>query len=65
MKEAIEEIPAIMTARELAAFLKMSKKWGHQTIGKMACKGEIRGFKVGDLWRFTRAQVQAYLVGKR
>jgi excisionase family DNA binding protein len=64
MKEAIEDIPAVMTAKELASFLKMSPRWGYQTVQRMAREGKIKGLQVGDLWRFTRAQVQAYLAGK-
>ncbi len=65
MKETVEEIPAIMTDRELAKFLKMSPKWGYQTIQRMAKHGKIKGTQIGDIWRFSRIQVQAILAGKK
>jgi len=63
MKQSVKELPAVMTSRELASFLKMSPQWGHQTIQKMARQGKIKGVQIGDLWRFSRENVEAFLAG--
>ena len=65
MKKMTDEMPAVMTPKELASYLKMSPDWGHQTIMRMAREGKIRGTQVGDLWRFTREQVESYLSGSK
>jgi excisionase family DNA binding protein len=44
----------IMTAKELSQFLKLSES----TIYKLASKGEIPGFKIGDSWRFELEEIQ-------
>ncbi len=44
----------IMTAKELSQFLKLSES----TIYKLAAKGEIPGFKIGDSWRFELEEIQ-------
>ena len=61
----MNDMPEIMTAKELASYLKMSPEWGYQTIQRMARQGKIKGTRIGDLWRFTRDQVQAYLSGQK
>ena len=38
----------LITAKELAQFLKLSES----TIYKLASNGEIPGLKIGDSWRF-------------
>jgi excisionase family DNA binding protein len=43
----------IVTAKELRQFLKLSDS----TIYKLALKGELPGFKIGDSWRFDMDQV--------
>lgn len=65
MRGTIEELPNVMTAKELASYLKLSPQWGHQTIMKMARQGKIKGTQIGDLWRFTKTQVEAYLSGHK
>ena len=44
----------ILTAKELSQFLKLSES----TIYKLASKGEIPGFKIGDSWRFELEEIQ-------
>jgi excisionase family DNA binding protein len=47
----------ILEAKEVAKMLKISVR----TVGRLADRGELRGFKVGDLWRFYLSDVQAYI----
>jgi len=44
----------ILTARELSQYLKLSES----TIYKLAIKGEIPGFKIGDSWRFELEEIK-------
>jgi len=50
----------IMTLAEIAKYLKVSEK----TILRMANKGGIPGTKVSNQWRFMRAMVDDWLIGK-
>jgi len=43
----------IVTAKELEKYLRLSDS----TIYKLAAKGEIPAFKVGDSWRFDMDEV--------
>ena len=43
----------IVTAKELAQFLKLSKA----KIYKLAFDGDLPGFKIGDSWRFEMDEV--------
>jgi len=65
MKQDLKEMPAVMTAREVAAYLRFSKEWGHQTVMKMARQGKIKGEQFGDLWRFSREVVEALMAGRK
>lgn len=47
----------ILEAKEVAALFKVSVR----SITRLAEKGELVGFKVGDLWRFQRSDVVAYI----
>lgn len=47
----------ILEAKEVAAMLKVSVR----SITRLAEKGELVGFKVGDLWRFQRSDIEAYI----
>lgn len=51
----------ILEAKEVAALLKVSVR----SITRLAEKGELVGFKVGDLWRFQRGDVEAYIVAQK
>ena len=48
----------IMTAKEVAKFLKLSES----TIYKLASNGEIPGFKIGDSWRFELEAIQELIL---
>ena len=51
----------VLEAKEVAALLKVSVR----SITHLAEKGELVGFKVGDLWRFQRSDVEAYIEGQK
>ncbi len=46
-------MPKLATAREVGQYLKLSDS----TIYKLAARGEIPGFKIGDSWRFDMDNV--------
>ncbi len=43
----------IVTAKELAGFLKLTEA----TVYRLASRGELPGFKIGDSWRFDMDEV--------
>jgi excisionase family DNA binding protein len=51
----------ILEAKEVASLLKVSTR----SITRLAEKGELVGFKVGDLWRFQRSDVEAYIEAQK
>lgn len=51
----------ILEAKEVAALFKVSVR----SITRLAEKGELIGFKVGDLWRFQRSDVEAYIEAQK
>jgi excisionase family DNA binding protein len=51
----------ILDTKEVAKLLKVSTR----TITKLAERGELSGFKVGDLWRFQRSDVEAFIVSQK
>jgi excisionase family DNA binding protein len=51
----------ILEAKEVAAMLKVSVR----SITRLAEKGELTGFKVGDLWRFQRSDVEAFIEAQK
>ncbi len=50
-------IDDILDAKEVAKILKVHPR----TIVRLAERGELRAFKVGDLWRFRRIDVDDYI----
>lgn len=54
---AHSEIPAIMTVREVAGYLRMHE----MTIYRMARQGDIPAYKVGNRWRFNRERIEEWL----
>jgi excisionase family DNA binding protein len=48
---------ALLTLDEIAAFLAVSR----DTVYRMAQRGKIPAVKVGNQWRFARAEVSAWL----
>lgn len=57
MKDEDLDLPAIMTASEVAKYLRLSAKTGEQTIRRLAREKKIKGFLIGNRWRFHREQV--------
>lgn len=53
MKTAVKAIPAVMTVKEAADFLKLSE----MTILRLANQGIIPGAKIGRQWRFSGESV--------
>jgi excisionase family DNA binding protein len=51
----------IMTAKELAGCLKLTEA----TIYKLALRGELPGFKIGDSWRFDMNEILKLMQGVR
>lgn len=51
----------ILEAKEVAALFKVSVR----SITRLAERGELVGFKVGDLWRFQRSDVEAYIEAQK
>lgn len=51
----------ILEPKEVAQTLKVSVR----TITRLAERGELKGFKVGDLWRFYQSDVEAYIEEQR
>jgi excisionase family DNA binding protein len=47
----------ILEVKEVANILKVSTR----TIIRLAERGELVAFKVGDLWRFRRSDVDGYI----
>ncbi len=47
----------VLDAKEVAQMLKVSVR----TVVRLAERGEIVAFKVGDLWRFHRSDIDAYI----
>jgi excisionase family DNA binding protein len=48
---------SIFTVNDLAKYLKINP----QVVTRMAKKGEIPGFKVGNRWRFRREDVDRWI----
>jgi excisionase family DNA binding protein len=47
----------VMTVKEVAAYLQIDQS----TVTRLAKRGELPGKKVGYLWRFNRAVIDAWL----
>lgn len=47
----------ILEVKEVAQILKVSTR----TVIRLAERGELVAFKVGDLWRFRRSDVNEYI----
>jgi len=48
---------AIMTIKDLAAYLKLTEK----TAYRLAAEGKIPGFKVGGAWRFQEREIDRWI----
>jgi len=51
-------LPTIMTLSEGAAFLRVKET----TLRDLARRGMVPGRKVGQQWRFSRAQLEAWML---
>jgi excisionase family DNA binding protein len=51
----------VVTAKELAGCLKLTEA----TIYKLASRGELPGFKIGDSWRFDMNEILKLIQGVR
>ncbi len=47
----------ILEVKEVAKILKVSTR----TVIRLAERGELTAFKIGDLWRFRRSDVDDYI----
>ena len=47
----------IITIREVADYLKLTKK----TAYRLVAEGKIPGFKVGGSWRFRRSEIEGWI----
>ena len=54
-------IGKIITLQELSQYLKLSEG----TIYKLASKGKLPGFKIGDSWRFDGDEILKLMRGAR
>lgn len=55
------QIERPLSAKQAAAILGVSTK----TVLRMAESGEIPAYRVGDLWKFKRSEVEAYFESQR
>lgn len=60
MRDA-KKLPDMLTSKELAKLLRLSPRWGYQTVERMARDGKLPGMKIGDLWRFPKEETLACL----
>lgn len=50
-------IDDVLDAKEVAKILKVTPR----TVVRLAERGELKAFRVGDLWRFRRADIEEYI----
>lgn len=60
MNENREHVRDILTAQEVADYLKVSKP----TVYKLARAGEIPAVRLGGTWRFSRSLLDEWLDGQ-
>ena len=51
----------VLEPKEVAQMLRVSVR----SVTRLAERGEIVGFKVGDLWRFHKSDVDAYIESQK
>ncbi|MCX5794234.1 MAG: helix-turn-helix domain-containing protein [Elusimicrobia bacterium] len=54
-------LPEFMTQKELAAIIRVSPL----TVHRLTKRGELKAFKIGRSLRYARADVEAYVDGRR
>ena len=55
----------LLTAKEAAAYLRMSPGWGYQTLQKLVPEGKIRAGIVGDHYLFRKQDLDDFIFSKR
>ena len=55
----------LLTDKEVAKYLKLSKKSGHFAVRKWAKLGKLKAGKVGDLWRFRKEDIDEFIFAGR
>lgn len=50
-------IEDVLDAKEVAKILKVHQR----TVIRLAERGELKAFRVGDLWRFRRIDVEEFI----
>jgi excisionase family DNA binding protein len=60
-EEKPETIRPYMTAQQVARLFQVTPR----TVTRWAEQGEIPGFKVGDVWRFDRDEIEAHIRRQR
>lgn len=53
--------PEVLDVKDVSQMLRVSIR----TVTRLAERGEIIGFKVGDLWRFHRSDIEAYIEAQK
>lgn len=56
----LEDLPFMMKPEEVAQFLRLSPENGDETVRRLARTKQLKGKKVGGLWRFPREVVVRY-----
>ena len=51
-------IDQILTVKQVAEFLKVNER----TVYRMALAKKLPGFKVGNSWRFQRAEIEKWII---
>jgi len=52
-------IPDILTVAEVARYMRISR----DTVYRLAAEGDLRGRKIGRIWRFPKSAIEAYVHG--
>lgn len=51
----------LLTTKDVMAILKI----GRSTLNSMLASGELKGFKIGRNWRFSREYIEKFAKGER
>lgn len=55
----MSELDAILTVKEVSSYLRLAES----TVYKLAQEGKLPGRKVGGNWRFSREEIERWLMG--
>jgi excisionase family DNA binding protein len=61
MAQMTEELPELLDAKQVAAYLKLHEV----TVLRFARQGKLPGFKVGRKWRFRASDIRAWVSRSR